>query len=94
VVIAIDQAVTLVESDAATQRRIAAYDDRSVTVITGLDGMAVVRAKISATDGAATDAQLPAMAKAVTSRRYEARCRELRRPRYTARARRPACLRP
>ncbi|PRC45407.1 HNH endonuclease, partial [Mycobacterium sp. ITM-2017-0098] len=65
VIIAVDQAVTLVDADAAKQRRVAAYDDRSVTVTTGLDGMAVVRIKISATEGAATDAQLSALAKAV-----------------------------
>jgi hypothetical protein len=52
VIIAIDQAVALVDADAVKQRRIAAYDDRSVTVTTGLDGMAVVRVKISGTEGA------------------------------------------
>ncbi len=65
VIIAIDQAVTLVDAEAAKKRRVAAYDDRSATVVTGLDGMAVIRVKVSAPEGAATDAQLSAMAKAV-----------------------------
>lgn len=65
VIIAVDQAVALVDAEAVKQRRVAAYDDRSVTVVADPDGMAVIRIKISATEGAAADAQFSAMAKAV-----------------------------
>ena len=65
VIIAVDQAVALVDAEAVKQRRVAAYDDRSVTVVTDPDGMAVIRIKVSATEGASADAQFSAMAKAV-----------------------------
>lgn len=65
---AIDAVVVSVDAEAAKQRRIAAYDERSVDVRPGLDGMARLSANLSGPDGAALDRRLSEMAAAVCPR--------------------------
>lgn len=62
---AVDALVAEVDADAVKQRRTRAYDQRRVSVATGADGMAVVRATLSADQGAALDTRLSAIAKKV-----------------------------
>lgn len=63
VVNAIDTEVNALDPDAVKKRRVRAFDERSVTVEVGLDGIAVVRATMTAQEGAALDTRLTAMAK-------------------------------
>lgn len=62
---AVDTAVTTIDAEAAKQRREVAYDDRGVDVRAGLDGMAQIRARLSASAGAVFDRRLSELAKAV-----------------------------
>ncbi|WP_156448648.1 DUF222 domain-containing protein, partial [Mycobacterium sp. NAZ190054] len=65
VIDAIDAEVIALDPDAAKHRRQKAYDERAVHVETGLDGMGWLRARMSATQAAAWDTKLSAMASAV-----------------------------
>ncbi len=65
VIDAIDVEVNTVDPEAVKKRRVRAYDERAVSVEVGLDGIAVVRATMTAEEGAALDTRLSAMAKTV-----------------------------
>ncbi|SRX78967.1 hypothetical protein MPP7335_00700 [Mycolicibacterium parafortuitum] len=62
---AVDGLVAEVDAAAIKRRSQAAFDERRVTVAAGLDGMAAVRARMSAAQGAAMDARWSMLAKAV-----------------------------
>ncbi|BBY74729.1 hypothetical protein MPRF_16280 [Mycolicibacterium parafortuitum] len=62
---AVDGLVAEVDAAAIKRRRQAAFDERRVTVAAGLDGMAAVRARMSASQGAAMDARWSMLAKQV-----------------------------
>ena len=62
---AIDVEVNAVDPEAVKKRRERAYDERAVSVEVGLDGIAVVRATMTAAEGAALDTRLTALAKTV-----------------------------
>lgn len=62
---AVDLAVKTIDAEAAKQRRVVAFDDRGVQVSAGLDGMARVRAQLSASAGALFDKRLSELAKTV-----------------------------
>ncbi|CAN3131555.1 DUF222 domain-containing protein [Mycobacterium sp. smrl_JER01] len=64
VIDAIDAEVIALDPDAAKQRRARAYDERSVVVESGLDGMGWLKARMSATQAAAWDKKLASMATA------------------------------
>ncbi|MFB1294120.1 DUF222 domain-containing protein [Mycobacterium sp. pW049] len=63
VIKAIDVEVNAVDSEAVKKRRVRAFDERAVTVEVGLDGIAEVRATMTAEEGAALDTRLTALAK-------------------------------
>ncbi|MCZ0729426.1 HNH endonuclease signature motif containing protein [Mycolicibacterium iranicum] len=65
VLTAIDAAVNAVDAEAVKKRRVRAFDERAVSVEVGLDGIAVVRATMTAAEGAALDTRLTALAKTV-----------------------------
>ncbi|CAA0092390.1 Uncharacterised protein [Mycolicibacterium vanbaalenii] len=65
---AVDHEVKTIDADAAKQRRVVAFDERGVNVTTGLDGMARVRANMSAQAGAAFDRRLSELAKQVCAK--------------------------
>lgn len=65
VINAVDAKVNTIDAGAAKQRRVVAFDERGVQVSGGPDGMARVRASLSATAGAAFDRRLSDLAKQV-----------------------------
>lgn len=65
VINAIDVEVDALDSEAVKKRRVRAFDERAVTVEVGLDGIAEVRATMTAEEGAALDTRLTALAKTV-----------------------------
>ncbi|WP_234788938.1 HNH endonuclease signature motif containing protein [Mycolicibacterium iranicum] len=62
---AIDVEINALDPEAVKKRRERAYDERAVSVEVGLDGIAVVRATMTAPEGAAPDTRLTALAKTV-----------------------------